>query len=340
MRAPFTFYGFTTLFALPLCLACGETSAGPTESAAGSESDPMTEPTSPTSTATLPTGVDTSPPPVGPGVDPPGSGGAVGEGGAPSGPPTQSGAAGGTGMSGGTGGASEPTPQDAMPMFTFFTTSEKGIRSLAPDPENGFGGDLGGLAGADEICAKLAKASNPTDNKVWRAFLSATDDGNGNPVHAIERIGTGPWHDFNGRLLAENVAGLLPGNDERPAGADRQLAEMFTDEYGAPVSPNTSVVDNHDMLTGSDGDGRLMGGLAETCQDWTSKTAEGNGKPQIGHAWPRSAQSGRNWLSEHSAGGCAPGIDTRPIKNNGTQTVGAGGGYGGFYCFAVAGAKP
>jgi hypothetical protein len=224
-------------------------------------------------------------------------------------------------------------------MFTFFTTSEAGIRSLAPDPMNGFGGDLGGLAGADAICAKLAKTSNPTDNKVWRAFLSATDDGQGKPVHAIERIGAGPWHDFNGRLLAADVKGLLPGADGRPAGADAQLSEMMTDEHGAPVSPDTGTVDNHDTLTGSDANGHLAGGLAETCQDWTSKTAQGNGKPKIGHAWPRSANSGRNWLSEHDAGGCLPGIDTRPIRNNGTATVGAGGGYGGFYCFAVAGMK-
>ncbi len=274
-----------------------------------------------------------------------GAGGTGGDaaGGAPTGgtggDPDQGSAGGGAGGGeGGAGGTPEPQGMDEMPWFTFFTTSEEGIRELAPDPENGFGGDLGGLAGADQICDTLAKKANPTDQKVWRAFLSATDDGNGNPVHAIERIGQGPWRDFNDRLLAEDVAGLMPeeGMDGgRPVGADPQLAEMFTDEFGRPVSPDTSQVDNHDMLTGSDSQGRLMGDIGDTCQDWTSNVAEGNGEPRIGHAWPRSDRNGRNWMSEHTAGGCAPGIDTEVKAGNGTPTVGSGGGYGGFYCFAV-----
>ena len=61
---------------------------------------------------------------------------------------------------------------DAMPWFSFFTTSMDGLLSLAPDPINGFGGDFGGLAGADQICTTLARRANPTDSKVWVAFLS------------------------------------------------------------------------------------------------------------------------------------------------------------------------
>jgi hypothetical protein len=223
-----------------------------------------------------------------------------------------------------------------MPWFSFFTTSQAGLLGLAPDPVNGFGGDLGGLAGADAICDALAKQSNPTDQKVWVAFLSVAVGPEGTPVNAIDRVGSGPWYDYNNRLLAENVAGLLPGSDGRPSGADPQLAEMFTDENGDPVTPDRTQVDNHDMLTGSDDNGELAGGVESTCQDWTSIDTDINDPPMIGHAWPRTDTNGRHWISEHNAGGCAPGVDTTPQPNNGTNTVGAGGGYGGFYCFAVA----
>jgi hypothetical protein len=243
---------------------------------------------------------------------------------------------GGTSTAGmaGAGGADNAST-DEMPWFSFFTTSQTGLLALAPDPVNGFGGDLGGLAGADQICDTLAKQGNPTDTKTWRAFLSATVGLDGNPVNAIDRIGSGPWYDFNERLFAEDIQGLLPGEDERPAGADPQLAEMFTDEYGNPVSPDPSEVDNHDTLTGSNQMGELDGGLESTCQDWTSTDTNINEPPAIGHAWPRSNSSGRHWISEHNAGGCARGVDTTPQPSNGTDTVGAGGGYGAIYCFAL-----
>lgn len=276
------------------------------------------------------------------GADTGGSGGDAGAAGASAGGSGGSGGTGGGGGegtagsagAGGAGGAGNMT--DEMPWFTFFTTSEVGLMALAPDPVEGFGGDLGGLEGADTICDTLAKQSNPTDQKVWRAFLSVAMGPEGTPVNAIDRIGMGPWRDYNDRLLANNLAELMPGDDGRPMGADPQLAEMFTDENGDPVSPDPTQVDNHDMLTGSDENGELMGGPETTCQDWTSVDTEINDPPRIGHAWPRSANSGRHWISEHDAGGCAVGADTTPQPNNGTDTVGAGGGYGGFYCFAVA----
>jgi hypothetical protein len=59
-------------------------------------------------------------------------------------------------------------------------------------------------------------------------------------VHAIERIGSGPWRDYNNSLLANNVEGLMQDSDGRPIDAEEGLAEMFTDEYGAPVSIDTS----------------------------------------------------------------------------------------------------
>lgn len=237
------------------------------------------------------------------------------------------------------GGSVGTVAQDPKPWFSFFTTSEAGIVSLSTDKTDGMGGDLGGLAGADSICMKLAQKANPGDTKVWRAFLSVKAGPNGTPVNAIDRVGKGPWYNFKKVLLAKTVTDLVPDaqDDGRPThytGADenRPLLEMFTDENGDPVRPRLSV-DNHDTLTGSDKNGKYANG--GTCNDWTS-TDENLQPPMIGHSWPRSSNNGRHWISDHAAGGCGKGIDTRLQAGNGTKTVGSGGGYGGIYCFAVA----
>ena len=90
------------------------------------------------------------------------------------------------------------------------------------------------------------------------------------------------------------------------------------------------------MLTGSGRDGRLYSASA-TCQDWTSDDgSSANGKPRCGMAWPRGFGSqGAHWISEFSAPGCAPGVGTEGRPPPGSNQVGSGGGYGGFYCFAL-----
>jgi hypothetical protein len=253
-------------------------------------------------------------------------------------------------------------PRGARPYFSFFVTSQVGLFSLgagqhfpAPDPVNGFGGDLGGIEGADEICTVLAQRSNPGDTKVWHAFLSTTGAFGSVREDAIDRVGSGPWYDFEGRKLADDVAGLMPRDerDGRPRGADPQLAAMFTNENGERIRDNVDI-DNHDVLTGSYRDGRLFddgeGGAVATCEDWTSLKRQGlpggpmatGGQVPVGHSWPRSNNEGRHWISEHTVNGCEPGVDT----NGGTSAprgdfrVGAAGGYGGFYCFALNAVPP
>ena len=149
----------------------------------------------------------------------------------------------------------------------------------------------------------------------------------GTRVDAIDRVGPGPWYDFNGRLFATNVAGLMPAagmSGGRPAG-NAQLVAMFTDENGVATSPNGE--DNHDTLTGSNPQGRLYGTTdAATCQDWTSSTARGT--VPVGHSWPRTASNGRQWIQDHTVNGCEPGISIEggggaPMNN---YTVGGGGG--------------
>lgn len=213
-------------------------------------------------------------------------------------------------------------------LFSFFVTSIDAIRTLSGS-EDGFGGDLGGLAGADAICQLIAGGVG-MGHKEWRAFLSVTAGPDGQPVHAIDRIGQGPWYDANGRLIANNIAGLL---QSRPAG-DPQTINDLPDEHGVPLSV---LGDSHDILTGSNRQGRLnRPEAAATCNDWTSSSGlVGRNIVMCGHSWPRSNRMGREWIADHTARGCAAGIN---LVQNGPgvgDCVGCGGGYGAFYCFAL-----
>ena len=213
--------------------------------------------------------------------------------------------------------------------FRFFVTRFEAMRELSKS-QNGFGGNLGGLAGADKICQDIATKEG-FGAKTWRAFLSATKGGaNGGAVHAIERIGQGPWYDRKGRLVAMNTQGLL-GN--RPAG-DMAIINDLPNERGEAQKP---FGDNHDVVTGSNRMGRLANNdPLSTCQDWTSSDPAGTEmKVMCGHSWPRSASSGLSWMSDHPLRGCAAGVN---LMQNGPGTgncIGCSGGYGALYCFAL-----
>jgi hypothetical protein len=228
--------------------------------------------------------------------------------------------------------------------FSFFVTSLRAMQELSGS-EDGFGGDLSfgevgpgaGLRGADAICAAIAEQSMPgASAKQWRAFLSAAADENGQPVHAIDRIGEGPWYDRLGRVVAMTREELQA---ERPLAADPAIIDDLPNEDGVPNhQPDATQpeVDNHDTLTGSDAMGQLFGPDA-TCSDWTSSEGQEGIRPRIGHSWPRGPDNGRHYISDHDAGGCAPGVNI--MGGGGPQpgdySVGAGGGYGGIYCFAL-----
>jgi hypothetical protein len=242
------------------------------------------------------------------------------------------------------GGSSETTGGIPTEPFSFFVTSLRAMQEQSGS-QDGFGGDLSfgevgpgaGLRGADAICAAIAEQSMPgAAAKQWRAFLSVSADENGQPVNAIDRIGEGPWYDRLGRVVAMTKQEL---QNERPQGGDMTIADDLPNEDGVPnhqPDPTMPEVDNHDMLTGSDGLGNLLG-IEATCSDWTSSAGEEGVRPRVGHSWPRSPDNGRHWISEHEAGGCAPGVNI--VGGGGPEpgdyTVGAGGGYGGIYCFAL-----
>lgn len=226
--------------------------------------------------------------------------------------------------------------------FSFFVTSLEAMQ-LHSGAESGFGGDLRfgeatGLAGADKLCTTIAEAElSGAGAKGWRAFLSATTGGaDGGPVHARDRIGSGPWYDRNGVLVATTLDGLL---GERPDG-DASIVDDLPNERGEsqenqPGASAAGTADNHDVLTGTDQSGQLdASDAAATCGDWTSTTV--SGRPRLGHSWP--ASSGQSWITAHTAAGCAAVVN---LVDNGPGSrscsgVGCGGGYGAIYCFALS----
>ena len=152
----------------------------------------------------------------------------------------------------------------------------------APPPSMGFfvtsakskTGNLGGLAGADRVCQDLAAAVGQGD-KTWRAYLSAERDpaNNNNPADARDRIGDGPWFNANGLMVGKDLTDL----HER-----RGTPTLLVDERGQPVPgnwPGSPRPNEHDILTGSTADGRVMAG--KTCNDWTSESPDM--RAQVGH---------------------------------------------------------
>jgi hypothetical protein len=223
--------------------------------------------------------------------------------------------------------------------------SQAGLQRLANN-QNGFGGDLrfgkaDGLSGADELCRQLAESSLPgSSSKTWRAFLSVKKGPTGAPVNAIDRVGNGPWYDRLGRTFAMNKAALL---QPRPEGCDPAIVDDFPNENGVPnhAADGVNQVNNHHMLTGSDESGKANTGANDTCEDWTSAAVGGTAfamtGPAVGLAYPRGFMGDDSWIFNIREGGCAPGA----TPGNGAQlgpegTVGASGGYGGFYCFALS----
>ena len=184
-----------------------------------------------------------------------------------------------------------PAPQ---PM-TFFLTSN------GP----GKGGDLGGIAGADAHCLRLATAANAAAGRTWRAYLSTQGP---NAVNARDRIGTGPWHNARGTLVAQNL-------DEMHSMAHRFTPLTVLDEQGRQIPGGGFVPNRHDIMTGSTAEGRAYpAGDDMTCNNWSSSTT---GKARVGHH-DRAA-----WNSTHDSQGCTQ------------DQLRASGGDGLFYCFAT-----
>ena len=192
--------------------------------------------------------------------------------------------------------------------MTFFLTS------AGP----GDGAKLGGLAGADAHCQKLAEAVGAGELE-WRAYLSTIATAVEPAVHARDRIGSGPWYNAEGVMVAESVDHLH--SDDNNINKETALTENGAMVKGRGDSPNM-----HDILTGSQLDGRAVTGEAyNNCGNWTSN---GEGSAQVGHHDRTGGGANpSSWNSAHGSRGCSQ------------ENLQGTGGNGLFYCFAVTGGR-
>lgn len=205
--------------------------------------------------------------------------------------------------------AAAPAPAAKQPL-SFFVTSV-GL---------GKGADLGGLAGADAHCQKLAATAGAGD-KTWHAYLSTQATKDQPAVNARDRIGTGPWVNTRGAVVAKDVAHLHGDTLEAARlGNNLSWATAFT-EKNEPVKRAGDKPNEHDILTGSQPDGRAFTDTADhTCRNYTSSAADGSA--QVGH-FDRTGGGNTSWNSTHPSRGC------------GQENLVATGGAGLFYCFAI-----
>ena len=143
--------------------------------------------------------------------------------------------------------------------MTFFVTSTG----------SGKGADFGGLAGADKHCQTLAAAVG-AGNHTWRAYLSASAAGGAPAVNARDRIGAGPWQNAKGVVIARNVDELH--------GTNNLTKQTALTEKGDVVNGRGDTPNKHDILTGSQPDGRAFTDSADhTCGNWT-KSGDGEAR--------------------------------------------------------------
>lgn len=196
-------------------------------------------------------------------------------------------------------------PAHQQPEMSFFITSS------GP----GDGANLGGLEGADAHCQKLAEAVGAGD-RTWRAYLSTTATAGGETVHARDRIGSGPWYNAKGVMVAENVEQLH--SEDNKLNKENSLNEKGEMVKGRGDQPNM-----HDILTGSNLDGTAFTAEGyDNCDNWTSTSSEGSAR--VGHHdRTGGGQHPTSWNSAHNSRGCSQ------------ENLQATGGNGLFYCFAL-----
>ena len=217
-------------------------------------------------------------------------------------------------------GAAPALAQHGMPggtPMTFFVTSES----------IGNGGNLGSLEGADAYCRKLAEAVGAGD-RTWHAYLS-TQERPGQPaVNARDRIGSGPWYNFEGVMIARDVAHLhgdtielarLGNNLTKRTGLTEkgQIVPGLND-YKHPQDDvweyvrTTPYTNRHEVLTGSQLGGMGMGmGLYP-------------GRPNAQIGFPdRNGGGDGSWNSSHGTRGCSQ------------TALAMTHGVGKLYCFAA-----
>ena len=197
--------------------------------------------------------------------------------------------------------ASCANPTKTVDPMSFFVTSTG----------NGKGADFGGLEGADKHCQSLAQSVG-AGQRTWHAYLSATAVGGAPAVNARDRIGSGPWKNAKGEVIAASVDELH--------GVNKLTKQTALTEKAMMVNGRGDTPNEHDILTGSTADGRAA---EATCRNWTTS---GEGSAIVGHSdrtgLDESAPA-KSWNSSHPSRGC------------GHDALKATGGAGLLYCFAT-----
>ena len=184
----------------------------------------------------------------------------------------------------------------------------------------GNGGNLGGIAGADNQCQTLAQASG-AGAKTWRAYLS-TQEADGKPaINARDRIGKGPWTNSKGVVIAKDAAELH--------GTNNVNKETSLNEKGEVISGFGDTPNRHDILTGSQADGTAFAASAgdRTCKNWTSST---QGAAMVGHSdisGPATNPTAKSWNTAHPSRGPDGGCSQSDLKSTGGDAL--------LYCFAA-----
>jgi hypothetical protein len=206
-------------------------------------------------------------------------------------------------LSGATQAQQQP-PQ--YPNMTFFITSTGGPS----------GADYGGIEGADKHCQALAEKAG-AGAKTWRAYLSVQAMGGSKAINARDRIGTGPWVNAMGEQIAKSVDDLHSDNNKI------NEATAYA-ETGRRIPGRLFVVNQHDILTGTQPDGTAPPPDKDlTCGNWTKS---GEGAAIVGHhdrAGLRDDAPSKSWNSSHPSRGCS------------LPALRMSGGAGLIYCFAA-----
>jgi hypothetical protein len=209
---------------------------------------------------------------------------------------------------------------------SFLAVSPEGVRAQSADTgffvtSNGIGngGNLGGLAGADNHCQTLAQGAG-AGARTWRAYLS-TQAADGAPaVNARDRIGKGPWKNSKGAVIAKDVNELH--------GANNLTKQTVLSEKGEVNSGSGDRPNRHDVLTGSQPDGTAFAGPDDrTCKNWTSST---QGSAMLGHSDRKGLgedDASKSWNSSHPSRGPDGGCSQADLRST--------GGDGLLYCFAA-----
>jgi hypothetical protein len=200
--------------------------------------------------------------------------------------------------------AQQQPPQ--FPSMTFFITSTGGPS----------GADFGGIDGADKHCQTLA-AKAGAGGKTWRAYLSVQAVGGATAVNARDRIGKGPWVNAEGTQIASSV-------DDLHSASNKIDTETGVAETGRRIPGRRFVINQHDILTGSDENGRAFPADKDmTCGNWTKS---GEGAAMVGHhdrAGLRDDAPSKSWNASHASRGCS------------AAALVSSGGAGLLYCFAA-----